>query len=241
QISKQYLSEHPELLDESSDVLVEEFLLHSKNESLAKRHQTLLVQARSVGIEAANAPLIADIEINDWIKSSNFKDHLIQHPELLEASTGAALQKRAQSGDLEAMACAGIVDLVNRGERQIAFLCVDDAPAALKFLQVAWRSNDALRLAALSGAILGFAEPQSMPHRQGLIGRAIAGILLGQAQKSEPAEQLNTELIEKLLTLALKDIEPDERQSLIMVVTEAIAAHPEYAVALAELITRLHV
>jgi hypothetical protein len=153
-LSRDYLASHPELLGPATDIVLDEFRLGGEPSGVVDRHVELIAMARAQSIEAAYAPLLADVDAEEWMEARDLQEHLLQHVELRRAEVVAALRRAADRGKAQAAVCAAILELTLRGEQALAFDAAADPGKFLDHLRAAVRSTDASRLAALSTIVL---------------------------------------------------------------------------------------
>lgn len=226
-LSRDYLASHPALLGAETEIVLEELELDGSRQNLLDLHRQLLKETREVGATAAYAPLLADLDVREWLASKDLEQHLAEHGELLRPEIAALLRERAGAGDASSAILVSILDLVQRGESELAFQADKEPSKILEHLQAAWRSKDIARLACLATILQGCAEDAQV-KRTATMALAIARTLERVAE--EPA---------RLLAAALEGSSEVDRQKLSAMVGDAIQHHPDRAADLAWLIQEI--
>ena len=70
-LSRDYLKAHRELLDADTDIVLEEFSFEGMDNDLLNIHRQLLSDARQLGADAAYAPFLAALEVEEWVGSED--------------------------------------------------------------------------------------------------------------------------------------------------------------------------
>ncbi len=223
--SRDYLQAHPELLQPSAADILQEMGLDPSRHEAASRHLQLLADAQAQGFEQAYAPVLLQIEMQQWLEHGDPQGHLAAKPALRRAEVGQWLREQP-AAEREASAFLSVWELVQRGEDAVAFELLADPAAGVELLTAAWRANDVPRLAAL--ARLVWARTEGAPRRRAALAWAVADAL-------EPSAAAQPAWAEELAGLS-----PAERPELMAVVTDAMAHHPAAAGALAGLVILLH-
>jgi tetratricopeptide (TPR) repeat protein len=227
ELSRKYLEAHPALLGSETEIVLEELRLEAQNPATVDLHGKLLAQARVQGVEAAYAPLLAEVTAREWMSSEDPQAHLTQHPELLRPEVAAWLRERAAEGEEAASAFGAVLLLAQRGETALAFQAAADAGSVLPHLRSAWRSRDAARLSALA-TIVRLTADDPAAKRTATAAAAISRVL----EKNENG-------LPALLEKALDGAAEADRQEMAEVIADAIAHHPADAADLARLIPML--
>jgi tetratricopeptide (TPR) repeat protein len=175
-LSRDYLKSYPALLDASTDIVLEEFGLQGIDKNLLDTHRQLLDDARKLGADAAYAPLLAALEVKEWVQSDDPEQYLAEHGELQRPEIRAVLREAAGSGDASSAVFAAILDLAQRGESHVAFQATEESESIHAHLQAAWRSQDISRLASLATIVQGCTE-DDRTRRISTLVLAIARVL----------------------------------------------------------------
>jgi hypothetical protein len=225
--SRDYLRAHPALLGAMTDVVLDELGFDDAHETEIAQHRKLLDKARTMGADAAYAPLLAELEVLTWVEGDDPERYLMEHSELARPELIEALRANARNGDSRSALCASILELAQRGEQELAFKVFKDPRAALVHLQAALRSTDVIRLNALATILKEATEdPDLLARARTAI--AIARILEGRQDDSEASLQASAE-----------GGDDQVREQLVGMVGDAIAHHPLSAGSLARLIEQL--
>jgi tetratricopeptide (TPR) repeat protein len=224
-LSRDYIKAHRELLDADTDIVLEEIGFERMDNDLLGIHRQLLSDARQLGADAAYAPLLATIEVSEWVESEDLKEYLVEHEELLRPEIRVLLREEAESGDAQSAVLAAILDLAQRGERQLAFQAMEESDSIREHLQAAWRSKDISRLASLAAIVQGCTENAQL-RRTATVALAIARILERAGEVPEEA----------LIASAVEGSSKPDRNELVAIVGDAIEHHPASASELAWLI-----
>lgn len=222
--SRDYLLLHPDLLDPRVAGIVEEIGLDPSLRDAAALHLQLLADARAHGVEQAYAPLLLNLEVGQWLGHDDPRGHLAARPRLRRPEVGQWLHDHAVD-DRDAAAFLSVWELLQRGEEPLAFALLADPQAGAELLPVAWRASDMPRLRALARLLWTRADPPLRQH---------AALAWAMAEAVEPAGSGLPDWPAELAGLAAQ-----ERQALVLQVTDAIAHHPAAAPALAALIAPL--
>ena len=157
-LSRDYLKSHPALLDADTDNVLKEFALAGFKDERVNRHRALLDNTRELGVDAAYGPLLADVEIEQWMQSEDPVRYLAEHAELLRPEITTMLRDQATKGDAGRALFVSILDLAHRGESELAFQATREPGSMHAQLRAAWRSADITRLASLATIVQGCAE-----------------------------------------------------------------------------------
>lgn len=226
--SRDYLAAHPELLDPGTEVILDELALGGVAVELIEAHRALLGAARRDGVEAACAPLVLDEEVGAWLDSEDWETYLEQHPELLRPEVLRRLREAdATDGSPERHALAAALELVQRGERPLAYEALRRPASLFEPLRVACGSSDLGRLRAL--ATIGLVDDPDGPVQP------LARLALALAQAVEQPEQP----VAAATLEALAALEEARRDALRPLVMDTLARHPRAALPLANLLAAL--
>jgi hypothetical protein len=225
-LSRDYLKLYPVLLDADTDTVLEEFAFEGgdNNLNLVARHRRLLDDSRELGADAAYAPLLAELEIQQWMQSEDPERYLAEHTELLRPEITMALREQATKGDAGRAVFVSILDLARRGESELAFQATRESELIHDHLRAAWRSADITRLASLATIVQGCTE-DARTKRVSTLALAIARTL----------EHID-ERPGSLIASALEGSSESDRKELVAIVGDAIQHHPASASELARLI-----
>ncbi len=226
-LSRDYLKTHPALLNENTNIVLDEFGLEGSDEAQLDIHRQLLNDTRKLGADAAYAPWLTRAEVIEWMRSGDPEQHLADHGELLRPEITALLKEQTEKGDGDSVVFAAILELARRGESQLAFQAMKDPSATLDHLQAAWRSSDISRLAAIAAIMRECADEPEL-KRTAAAALAIARVLEGRGKE-----------IDVLMTAALDGSTASDRDKLLAIVAEAITHHPTSAAELARLISTI--
>lgn len=227
--SRDYLTQHQELLAPETDVALREMALGMEEEgaSIIDLHLEVLARARTQGIRAAFEPVIASQAINAWVQSDDLEAHLDEHPELLDASVSEELRRRGDADGRVHAVLAAILELARRGEQALAFRLDEDAAFAHAQFESAWPLRDPERFMAMATIVQYSADDPAL-KRQAFLALAVTEALQGHADRAMD-----------WLGAALEDSTAEERAAMTARIGEVIAQQPASAAALAQLITRV--
>ena len=221
-LSRDYLKSHPALL-----TVLDEFALAGANDDVVNGHRALLNDSREIGVDAAFAPLLEDLEIRQWMQSEDLERYLAEHPELLRPEIATTLRKRAK-GDVASAVFASILDLAHRGESELAFQAAEESGSMHDQLRAAWRAADISRLASLATIVQACTE-DGWTRRVSTLALAIARTL---EHSDEPPESL--------IAPALEGSSESDRKELVAIVGDAIQHRPALASEFVRLISAIN-
>ena len=231
--SREFLLTHPELLDASTDVLLEELLLgDDAHDALIDMHLDLRVRAAQDGVDAAYAPVLAGVLVDHWLDAEDQEAYLGEHrDELLQPAVEEVLRRRQDDGDSVADGFLAVLTLVRGDEDHLAFQVLESAAFGRNLLRPAWRAQDVPRLRALAELCLQAEDADDSDRRLATVACAVAGALGGEVDPAADAA-----------ASAVADAgSAGEVEELRGVVTDAIAFHPDQAAALVQILVRLPV
>ena len=215
--AREYLLANPPLLDQATDILIEEIRVATGDQEKADLHLQIRADAAAHGVESAYAPLIAQALVDEWMDAADSEIFLTEHrDELLAPEVASSLTQRWDSGDEDAGVVLAILVLTQRGEQAVGFQILDDPASGVALLQPAWRSADAERLSALA-TLCRRGEPSGEPHQR----LATVALAIGRALTGKHADAV------QLATSALSAVAgEDERSQLIGAISDALAHQP---------------
>ena len=223
-LSRDYLKSHPALLDADTDNVLEEFALAGFKDERVNHHRALLDNTRELGVDAAYGPLLADVEIEQWMQSEDPVRYLAEHAELLRPEITTMLRDQATKGDAGRALFVSILDLAHRGESELAFQATREPGSMHAQLRAAWRSADITRLASLATIVQGCAEDAWT--------KRLSTLVLAIARTLEHTE----ERPDSLIASTLEGSSESDRKELVVIIGDAIQYHPASAPELARLI-----
>jgi hypothetical protein len=226
-LSRDYLRSYPALLDADTENVLEEFALEGSDNDLVNLHRRLLDDSRELGADAAYAPLLAGLEIREWLQSDDPERYLDEHTELLRPEITMALREKAATGDAGIAVFVSILDLARRGESELAFQATRESDSIHDHLMAAWRSADITRLASLATIVRGCTEDARM--------KRVSTLALAIARTLEHTD----ERPESLIASALEGSSKSDLTELVAIIGDAIQHHPASAFKLASLIQEI--
>jgi tetratricopeptide (TPR) repeat protein len=223
-LSRDYLKSHPALLDADTNNVLEEMGLEESKKDLVNLRRALLDDCRELGVDAAYAPLLADLEIGQWMQSKDPARYLAEHAELLRPEITTILRDQATKGYAGRALVVSILDLAHRGESELAFQATREPVLMHAQLRAAWRSTDITRLASLATIVQGCTE-DAWTKRVSTLVLAIARTLEHTDERPDSS-----------IALALEGSSESDRKELAAIIGDAIQYHPASAFELARLI-----
>ncbi|WP_127502348.1 AAA family ATPase [Actinoplanes solisilvae] len=215
--SQSYLRAEPALLDPATDVLLEELRSIGANDDLVDRHLRLRADAAENGVDAAYAPLLSLILVENWMEAPDAELFLTEnYDELLGPDVAAVVAERKDTVEVFAIIDAVLV-LTRRAEQSVAFRIMEEPAFGVTLLRAAWRSADVARLAALATLCLNEGTVSDPGGRLATVALAIAHAIGGDAGR---AAELGRSALAEVVS-------SEERDLLMAAVSDALAFQPE--------------